>query len=225
MHIATGLNFFQEAKVEVEIRITGSSVQHLKLLEQGNLNVGHQAPDHIVRAIQRGSDLRIIMGMNRPALSLVVQRLIERLADLRSKRLGVDGIDTGFALLLKEMLRRNGLSENDYVLTPIGSSQKRFNALKSGEVDGTLLDPPYDLNAADLGYRSLARTLDYFPNLQGSVLAARQSWASQNHEFLIRFLRCYLRALDWLKRRENREAAAMSLASGLNVNVDLAMRV
>ncbi len=225
MHIAKDLRFFEEADLDVEVQVTGSSVEHLRLLEEGGLNIGHQAADHVIRAVRRGLDLRIILGVNRPALSLIVQPTIRSFSDLHSKRLGVDGVSTGFALLLKEMLKRNSLTNHDYTLIPVGSSQKRLDALASRTVDGALLDPPYDLNAADLGYRSLGRTIDYFPNFQGSVLAAKMSWAQQNSESLIRFIQAYLRALKWLRRDENRDAAAKCLASALNVRIDIAARV
>lgn len=224
LHIAKELKFFQ-ADLDVEVRITGSSVEHLRLLEEGGLNIGHQAADHVIRSVQRGSDLRMILGVNRPALSLIVQPTVKSFSDLHSKRLGVDGVSTGYALLLKEMLRRNSLTNDDYSLIPVGSSQKRLEALTGGTVDGTLLDPPYDLNALDVGYRSLGRTIDYFPTFQGSVLAAKMSWAQQNSELVISFIQAYLQSLDWMRHHENRDAAAKCLASALHLRIDTAARV
>jgi NitT/TauT family transport system substrate-binding protein len=224
LHIGKEIGFFKAADLAVEIQVTGSSVQHLKLLEEGKLNVGHQAADHIIRAVQQGSELRIIMGVSRPALSLVVRPNVKTIEELRDKRIGVDGASTGFALLLKEILRRGNLGQSDYSLIPIGSSPKRYQSLVAGEIEGTLLDPPYDLDALNLGYSTLARTMDYFPNLQGSVLAAKSGWAKENAEPLTKFLRAYIESLKWLRKVDNRHEAAKILAETINTDIESALR-
>jgi ABC-type nitrate/sulfonate/bicarbonate transport system substrate-binding protein len=225
LHIAGEFEFFKEYELDVLVRVTPSSTEHLRLLEQGQLNIGHQAADHIIRAVQHGSDLRVILGVNRPALSLIGPLSVTNIPALRLKKLGVDSPSTGFALLLKEILKQNSVSDHDYSLVAVGSSQKRFEALLSGLVDATLLDPPYDLKALELGYRRLGRTIDFFPNYQGSVLAARMSWAKQNSVPLIRFIQAYLRALNWLKQSRNRVAASGCLASALQINIETAEEI
>jgi len=219
------MRFFERLQLEVELKITGSSVEHIKQLERGQLDIGHQAADHIIRAVDGGSDLFMFMGINRPCLSLVVQQDVKSFLDLKSKVLGVDGTATGFALLLKELLRRNGLNEIDYALKPIGGSQNRFEALISGSVEGALLDPPYDLKAVEQNYRVLAKTTDHFPNVQGSVAAARRDWAQNNSDVLVRYIRGYIQALDWLIDVEHRAPAAEILTSALNIDAHSAQRI
>lgn len=223
--IAGQKGLFREEELDVDVQVTGSSVNHLERLERGDLEIGHQVPDHIIRAVDSGSDLTIFMGISKPVLSLVVEPAIASFLDLKSKTLAVDGTTTGFALLLIRMMEENGLKSGDYELRATGNSQKRFEALTSGEASGALLDSPLDLKAIDKGYKTLAKTADYFPNVQGAVAAVRGKWVEQNSRTLIAYIRAYLRALSWLANPHHEIEAASILAASLSTSPDLARQL
>lgn len=223
--IAGQKGLFSEEELDVDVQVTGSSVNHLERLERGDLEVGHQVADHIIRAVDSGSDLTIFMGISKPVLSLVVEPAIASFRDLKSKTLAVDGTTTGFALLLIRMMEENGFKGGDYELKATGNSQKRFEALTAGEASGALLDSPLDLKALDKGYRTLAKTTDYFPNVQGAVAAARGKWVEQNSRTIIGYVRAYVRALSWLANPHNEIEAASILAASLSISPDLARQL
>jgi ABC-type nitrate/sulfonate/bicarbonate transport system substrate-binding protein len=223
--IAGHKGLFSEEELDVDIQVTGSSVNHLERLERGDLEIGHQVADHIIRAVNSGSDLTIFMGISKPVLSLVVEPAIASFRDLKSKTLAVDGPTTGFALLLVGMMEENGLKGGDYELRATGNSQKRFEALTAGEASGALLDSPLDLKALDKGYKTLAKTTDYFPNMQGAVAAARGKWVDQNSRTLIGYMRAYIRALSWLANPQHEIEAASILATSLSISSELAKQL
>lgn len=223
--IAGHNGLFSEEQLDVDVEVTGSSVNHLDRLERGDLEIGHQAADHIIRAVNSGSDLIIFMGISKPVLSLVVEPAIASFRDLKSKTLAVDGTTTGFALLLVRMMEENGLKGGDYELRATGNSQRRFEALTSGKASGALLDSPLVLKAIDKGYKTLAKTTDYFPRVQGAVAAARGKWVGQNSLTLIGYVRAYVRALSWLANPHHEIEAASVLAASLSVSPDLARQL
>lgn len=223
--IAGHNGLFSEEELEVDVKVTGSSVNHLEQLERGDLEIGHQAADHIIRAVNSGLDLIIFMGISKPVLSLVVEPAIASFRDLKSKTLAVDGTRTGFALLLIRMMEENGLKGGDYELRATGNSQKRFEALTSGEASGALLDSPLDLKALDKGYKALAKTSDYFPRVQGAVAATRGKWVEQNSRTLVGYVRAYVRALSWLANPHHEIEAASILAASLSISPDLARQL
>jgi ABC-type nitrate/sulfonate/bicarbonate transport system substrate-binding protein len=223
--IAHHNGLFTEEQLDVDVQVTGSSANHLLQLERGDLEIGHQVADHIIRAVDSGSDLVIFMGISKPVLSLVVEPAIASFQDLRSKTLAVDGTATGFALLLIRMMEENGLKSGDYELRPTGNSQKRFEALTSGEATGALLDSPLDLKALDNGYKTLAKTADYFPRVQGPVAATRRKWAEQNSRTLIGYVRAYVRALSWLANPHHEIEAASILAATLSIPPSVARQL
>jgi ABC-type nitrate/sulfonate/bicarbonate transport system substrate-binding protein len=62
------------------------------------------------------------------------------------------------------------------------------------------------------------RTSDYFPHYQGSVAATRRSWASANRDALIRYIRGYLAASDWLFDPRNRAEAIEILLGRVKID-------
>ncbi|KUO63056.1 MAG: hypothetical protein APF84_11045 [Gracilibacter sp. BRH_c7a] len=224
VYIGLEKKYFEAEELDVEVVFTRSSVKHLQDLKTGDIyDVGHQAVDHIVRAVEAGSDLFAFLGISKPNYSLIVGPDIQKFADLQGRKLGVDGVSTGFALLLKRMMQENGLTEGrDYELVQIGGTGERYQAVLDGVVAGALLDGPVDLIAEANGLRRLGSNLDYVPEYQGTVAAAKKSWAEQNTDKLQRYIRAYVRASDWLHDPANKDEAVVILTYYLKVNAEIA---
>jgi len=224
VYIGLDKKYFEDEGLDVKIIFTRSSVKHLQALEEGGIyDIGFQAVDHIVRAVEAGSDLVALLGITKPNLSLIVAADIQSYSDLQGRKLGVDGVSTGFALLLKRMLLENGLIEvQDYELVPIGGAGERYQAILEGLVDGALLNGPTDLTAEANGLRRLGSNLDYIPEYQGTVAAAKKSWADNNTEKLQCFIRAYMRASDWLHDSANKDEAVKILIHNLKVDAEVA---
>jgi ABC-type nitrate/sulfonate/bicarbonate transport system substrate-binding protein len=199
-------------------------VKHLQDLKAGGVyDVGHQAVDHIIRAVESGSDLFTLFGITKPNYSLIVGSDIKSYSDLRGKQIGVDGVSTGFALLLKHMLLKNGLVDGeDYELVQIGGTGERYQAVLDGKVAGALLDGPADLIAEANGLNRLGSNLDYIPQYQGTVAATKKSYAEENRVKLISYIRAYIAASDWLYDTSNKEEAVEILTRHLNVDTKIA---
>lgn len=224
VYVGLEKGFFLAGGLDVEVAITRSSVKHLEALAAGGIHdIGHQAADHIVRAVETGSDLFIFLGLSTPNYSLIVAPEVKSYADLKGKKLGVDGVSTGFALLLRGLLRQNGLEEGrEYDLVPVGGTGERFNAIVNGQVEGALLDGPADLIAEARGFRRLGSNLDYLRQYQGTVAATKRAWAARNEERLIKYIRSYVAALDWLHDADNRAEAVSILQKYLPVETEIA---
>lgn len=224
VYIGLEKKFFEAEGLDVEVIFTRSSVKHMQELKAGSVyDVGHQAVDHIVRAVEAGSDLFAFMGITKPNYSLIVGQDIQNYSDLRGLQLGVDGVSTGFALLLKRMLLENGLAEGqDYELVQIGGTGERFQAVLNGVVAGALLDGPVDLIAESKGLRRLGSNLDYVPEYQGTVAATTINWAEKNADRLQRYIRAYVRASAWLHDTANKKEAVDILTHNLQVEAEIA---
>jgi ABC-type nitrate/sulfonate/bicarbonate transport system substrate-binding protein len=224
VYVGLDKGFFEAEGLDVEVIFTRSSVKHLQDLKAGGIyDVGHQAVDHIVRAVEGGSDLITVFGIAKPNYSLIVSEDIHCYADLRGKKLGVDGVSTGFALLLKHMLAENGLVDGqDYELVQIGGTGERYQAVLEGKVAGALLDGPVDLIAEANGLNRLGCNLDYIPEYQGTVAATKKSYAEENKEKLERYIRGYVAASDWLHDALNKEEAVDILTRHLKVDAKIA---
>ena len=91
----------------MEITLTGASGPQLAALVRGDYDIGLQQSDHVVRAVEQGSDLFIFMAnAHQPDLNLVVAPGITGFGDLRGRVVAVDGARSGYALLQTRLLGR-----------------------------------------------------------------------------------------------------------------------
>ena len=211
LYVAQSLGFFQREGIEVEVTLTGSSVEQQTQLIAGRFDIGFQQADHVVRAVEQGSDLFIFMPLGHaPDLTLVAARDVHAIENLRGRVVAVDGARTGYALLLRRLLREHGLGESEVTFREVGGSRERYDAMRSGEAAASLLNPPFDSNLVADGYTALARMNEVFSKYPGPVMAARRTWAVAHERELTAFIRAYDAAYIWLEDRSHaREALAM----------------
>ncbi len=225
LYVAEAHGLFSQAGIDVEMTVTGSSVKQLEQLIAGGYDIGFQQSDHVVRAVEGGADLFAFMAFaHAPELSLVAAPAIAALTDLRGKIIVVDGARTGYALLLRNLLKQNGLGEQDYTMQEFGGSQERFDAMLAGKGVATLLNPPFDRRLLEAGFHSLGGTRNFFPTYPGPIGATRRQWAAQNGAALEAFIAAMHAACSWLKDANNKAAAMAVLPVRLNMDERIASR-
>jgi len=216
---------FEREGVTVEATLTASSVKQLEQLTQGGYDIGFQQSDHVVRAVENGSDLFIFMAhAHPPELNLVIAPDIRSFADLKGRVIAVDGKRSGYALLLRKLLADKGLRDSDYTFKEFGGSRERFEALQAGAAFASFLNPPFDRNLFAAGFKSLGTVSDYFPSYPGTIAAARRSWARDNETRLVAFIRGMNAAFAWLEDKNNKQEAIGILRARLEIKPDAAAR-
>jgi ABC-type nitrate/sulfonate/bicarbonate transport system substrate-binding protein len=227
MHIGA----FARQKLDIALHFTTNSMQQLSGLVRGDWEIGLTAFDNVVAyqegqgeaALDRDPDLFVFMGGDSSFLSLAVQPEIVGYADLRGKMLSVDALTTGFAFVLCKMLAQNGIAERDVQFERAGGVLQRFEALRQGKHAGTLLVTPFDLMAEKLGLRVLQRASEVLPHYQGVCGTARRTWAADNPNAVVGFIRGYVEGLDWLYTPASRDAACALLTEKVpNMSAELA---
>jgi ABC-type nitrate/sulfonate/bicarbonate transport system substrate-binding protein len=196
-----------------------------RALSSDSLDMTNLATDSGILAAEQGADIISIAGvLNKPLYSLVVSPEIRAFGDLRGKTLGVSDLKDGSTILLQRVLERQGLRPGDYDMVQTGGTPDRYAALKTGATAGTMLSQPNDFLAMSEGYPSLVLVSDAIPDYQFSSIAVRRSWARQNEEIVLRFLRGYARACQWLYEPSNRGEAIQLLVDRLNTTDELASK-
>ncbi len=213
-------DIFKSRSLDVIPHFTVNSVEQLSGMITGRWEIALTGFDNVV-AYQEGQgeakidvapELFAFMGGDSAFLRLVVQPNITSYADLKGKTLSVDALTTGFAFVLRKMLARNGLSDDEVLFERAGGALQRFEALKAGKHAGTLLVTPFELIGKEAGLHVLQNASEVLPHYQGISGAARRSWAKDNPNTLAAFIRAYLDALDWLYAKDNKQAACELLA-------------
>ena len=110
---------FAKNGIRVALTPTPSSVFLMTGLIEGKFDIGLAAIDNMV-AYQEGRgeakveseiDLVAIRGINNGFNSLMVASHVKDVADLKGRKVSVDAATTGFAFVLYDVLRRNGLNK------------------------------------------------------------------------------------------------------------------
>jgi len=213
---------FAKNGIRVALTLTPNSVFLMSGLIQGKFDVAIAAIDNMV-AYQEGQgevkvegeiDLAAVMGANNGFNSLMASPQVKDIADFKGRKVAVDAATTGYAFVLYDILRRNGLNSGDYVVERAGGASRRWEALREGKQDGTLLSLPWDIIAAKNGFKRLATSSDV-GRFQGSAGIVQRKWAAGNEAKLVAFIRGYIAGLDWISDPANREEAIALLRTNI----------
>jgi ABC-type nitrate/sulfonate/bicarbonate transport system substrate-binding protein len=207
--------FFAAEGLEVKLTAATGSVMQIRGLAEGKFDIGVSTIDNVV-AYDEGQgeanlasppDFFAFMGAQFGAVRLVAQPDIHAIPELKGKSLAVDAATTGYAFVLRKLLQRGGLSESDYALEPMGGTAQRAEALMQGRTAATILTSPLEIVPESRGYRRLANAVDVVGPYQAVTGIAKRSWARDNADALVAFIRAYRKSLDWLADPSHRAEA------------------
>jgi ABC-type nitrate/sulfonate/bicarbonate transport system substrate-binding protein len=231
--VASEKGFFAAEGLEVKLTPAAGSVMQIRGLSEGKFDLAISTIDNVI-AYDEGQgeaklagepDFFAFMGAQYGAVRLVAQPDIHAIAELKGKSLGVDAATTGYAFVLRKLLQSGGLGETDYTLDPIGGTGQRAEALMQGRTVATILTSPLEVVPESRGYRRLANAVDVIGPYQALTGIARRSWARENSQALVAFIRAYLKALDWLGDPSHRaEAVAIYRAHLPQASEEIAVK-
>lgn len=213
--------FFEQNGLRVAVTPTPSSTFQMQGFAEGRFDIAMTAIDNVV-AYQEGQgeakipdnpDMFVFMGGDSGFLSLVGGKGVKSIAELKGQKLSVDAMSTGYAFVLRELLARNRIAESDVTFERAGGGVQRYNELLKGSHAGTMLVAPLDLLAMNQGHARLAKADEHLGAYQGVVGAARRSWAKDNEQALVGFIRAYHAGVQYVADPRNRDIAEALLVA------------
>ncbi|HTK12706.1 MAG TPA: ABC transporter substrate-binding protein [Xanthobacteraceae bacterium] len=217
--VAQEKGFFDAAGVTIKLTTTPNSAYQAENLANGTFQIAGTAFDNVV-AYQEGQgavtlksppDFFAFMGATQIELAFITAPDVKSYNDLKGKTLALDALSTGFAFVLYEMLKRNGLTKSDYEMVAVGATPQRWESVKAGTHAGTLTIEPFTSIAKAQGFNVLDTSGNVYPSYQGGSFAARRSWAAKNPDALKGFIKGYLAGLDWTLDPQNQEEGTQIL--------------
>lgn len=223
--------FFARHGVAANIAYTPDSVHMMTHLIAGKYDIAVSAVDNLI-AYQEGQgeapvaaapDLVAFMGIDHSFQNLMAAREFASVAGLRGRELAVDALTTGYAFILREMIARAGMTDDDVTYVRTGGGPTRMRALIAGRHAAGLLATPLDLIAQEQGLNRLGSAREILGRYQGRAAYANRAWIRRNTDAVVGFMRAYRDAMNWLHDRRNRdEAAALLLANDSSMTMRLA---
>jgi ABC-type nitrate/sulfonate/bicarbonate transport system substrate-binding protein len=209
LYVAMQQGFFAQQGLHIDITYTTGSIPQLAGMVREEYQLIQTAPDNVINVDNNPSAFGLdpttaphvimLLGGSVGPLSIYAQSEITTFDHLRGTVLGVDNPASGFALVLRDMLARNGLLlERDYTFTIAGGTSNRLDALKRGAVAATILYAPFDMQANRAGFNQLATSFDYYPAYASLATAGIQTWMEQHNDEVTGYIHAYLKALRWI---------------------------
>ncbi|MGH7811213.1 MAG: ABC transporter substrate-binding protein [Candidatus Binatia bacterium] len=220
MMVAAERGFYKREGLDLElvfVRGASTAVQALLANQiQFIFTIGPQMP-----AVWEGNDIMILaQQVGRPTFSMVVTPDINRVADLKGKKVGVTfgGSTAAGTKALLELNKLNPDKDVDYISLP--GNEPKIAALKQGIIAGALLAPPSDYLAMKSGLKRLLSLADVFKDTAFTGLAANSRTIKENPQMVRRMVRAITRSV--LHTRDNREDALLVAMKRLGLDREAA---
>jgi ABC-type nitrate/sulfonate/bicarbonate transport system substrate-binding protein len=193
--VALEKGFYKREGLDAELISVRSAVTAVQALLGNQIHfifsVGPQMP-----SVWEGADIILLAQLiGRPTFSLMVTPDIQKVTDLRSKKIGVSFGGSTFAgtKAVLELYKMNSDKDVQYVSIP--GSQPKIAAMQQGIIQAALLAPPSDYVALKAGFRRLVNLADLFKDTSFSGLAATGKTIKESPQFVKRMVRAVVRGV------------------------------
>ena len=204
--IAERRQFFSGHGICVSRTLVPSSYAQLEDLVEGRADVAITATDNLFVWNESGADLALIGQIESTTdLVLLLRPGVQSLDDLEVVRLAVDASTNGFAVVAYAMMERLGRARSAYEVIEIGGVKERFEALRQGTADVTLVAAPLDELGQLSGMTAVARVGDLVPSYPGLGIVARRATVEQTPDLLAGYLQALEGAVGWLRATSPRD--------------------
>jgi len=206
--VAEYKGFFAAENLEVKFHQTTYAPDHNRGMAEGRWDLTLSSADTMVaRTTTDGTDYLLFMQAEEGLSAyLIGQPGVNSIDQLRGKLLAGDPGDSNLDLIRKKILQRHAIAEREYDIEIIGSSPVRLEAFLKGRVAAAMLTPPASDKALAAGGVLLANAEDYVPGWPLTCGWTLRRWLLSHRELVVRFIRAWVKATDWLLEPQNRPA-------------------
>ncbi len=188
--------------------LLGGQIQYI-------LTIGPQMP-----AIWEGMDIVLLaQQVGRPTFSLIVTPDIQKISDLRGKKIGVSFGGSTYSGI-KALLEVNKISEKEVDYVNIPGSTPKVAAMQQGIIKAALLAPPADYIAIKSGFKRLVNLADVFKDTAFTGLAATGKLIRENPQQVKRMVRAIVKGV--IHTRDYPEDAIRAMVKHLKMERDAA---
>jgi len=175
-------------------------------LARGDIQAAYICLSPALLCYGRGMPLRIVAGTHRYGYGLVVQQGIQSIQDLHGMTIGCVREGSPADLLMHRMNEQYHL--DSLQIRRMGPLQLLM-ALKSGRLDGAWLPEHYMTMARVAGLSVLLKSQDLWPDMQGSVLVAKEDLIRRRPHIVQTLVEVTMDATLWLNQYREQAAAIM----------------
>lgn len=216
-YIARDLGFWAEEGIEPDLVLVPGAATPAQALVAGEVDFVAGAGATTVPSALEGAGLVILAVQINSFPNVIMAPVIERMEDLRGKRLGITRRGAASDFAARFALQHFGLRpDDDVALVPLGDGPATLTGLTTNAADAGVLNDFQVVTARGMGYHELADVgqlgVEYAQT--GQVTTTRN--VDERPDYVRRFLRGWTRGLAYFLT--NREGALTLAAKYLNTD-------
>ena len=212
MHIGKDRGLFAKYGLTTEtIYIPGGST-NVQVLVSGNLDLSQLSGAPGVAANLEGADIVYFAGLlDKLNYQLITRPEIKGVEQFKGKKFGVSRYGSSADFGMRAMLKRVGVDPiKDATILQIGDEPARIAAIKSGNIDGTVANAPFGIEAERLKLNVVADSVKMDIPFFNTGLLGSKRFLDKQEARVMNFLRAYLEAIKIMKTE--REYSIKALA-------------
>lgn len=150
-------------------------------------------------ASRDGSLLLVGSPLNRALFALMARKGINKVSELKGKKIGVSQIGDPPYSFAVAMLAKAGISSRDVSWIPLGTDGNgRVAALVGGRIDATMVPPPAYFKLEPQGYKAIANLADYPDLYAPMVYVFKKSVVAANPKLPEQLIKAHAEAINRL---------------------------
>ncbi len=201
MWMAKERGFLAKEGLDVEFVFFSSGTEGVQALLAGDPAVMTVGGPPMIHAMLAGADIVVIAELLGTApYTLFVSPNVSAPSDLNGKRIGVSRFGSASDFVTRYAVAKLGLSPvKDVTLLQLGEQAVRLAAMRAGNIDATLLDPPNTLIARRLGFRELTDMSRLGMKYPHEVLGVSRGFLREHPDLIRRLLIALIRGTHYFK--------------------------
>jgi NitT/TauT family transport system substrate-binding protein len=212
MHIAKDRGLFAKYGLVSEIVYIPGGTTNIQVLVSGSLDMSQLSGAPGVAANLEGADIVYILGLlDKLNYQLVTRPEIKSVEQLKGKKFGVSRFGSSADFGLRALLKRLGVDPvKDVSILQIGDEPARVAAIKSGNIEGTVVNAPFGSEAEKLKLNVIADSVKMEIPFFNTGLLGSKRYLDKQEGKVLNFLRAYLESIKILKTERDYSVKALA---------------
>ncbi len=202
--VAKEAGSFKRHGLDVDLVFIGSGTTMTQATIAGEIKIAQMGGVAPISARLRGADLNIVaVSFNTLALSLITQRDIRSIADLKGKRIGVSRFGSNTDFGARYILKKHGLvPDRDVAILQHGDVPAIFAALQAGGIQGGMLSYPTTATAIKMGFKELVDMSEVGLEYPSTNIVVTERYLKGQSDLVRRFLMAFIEGIHRYKTDE-----------------------
>ncbi|MBM4261587.1 MAG: ABC transporter substrate-binding protein [Deltaproteobacteria bacterium] len=197
--IANEAGIFKKHGLDVEILYVAGGSRAAQVVLAGEAPVAMFNGSSVISANLAGADLiNIASGMNVLPFLLVVGPSVKQIDDLKGKKVAITRFASATDFALRFAAEKWPVKpDKDFTVLQLGGQPEMMAALKSGAVQGAMLNAEFAIMARRDGYRELVDVAALGLTFPGSGLNTSKTFVKNRRDTTLRVLRSYVDSIHY----------------------------